>query len=280
MSVYSSPIPILGSALGMNFGGMLGWQEQHIGELNRNLFVVIQDKKESVSVRGRIVSYSVSNSAEWQNKFEGQDADGRYPMLAAIAQSGIWSDKLQMIDALQGRTLISSAQSIQVWTGLMPQEVSLEIEFRAFSNALLEVERPIQALLRMQAPILNKTFIDSAQKAIDNLNSDAGAVDKFVKEGTKEEKTTGETQKRDTVLGYTPNKISIDFLGKRFNNIDYRIENVTEAVDGLNIDRNGNRVHQIVSMTFGSSIGIMKDDVNTGSVNNLLKTFDDILSTF
>ncbi|MFT7880425.1 MAG: hypothetical protein ABXS91_08535 [Sulfurimonas sp.] len=231
-----------------------------MGELNQNLFVTFQDKSSGVMVRGRILSYSISDQAEWQNKFEGTDGDGKTPMLSAILQSGIFAENENVIAGLAGKTLITKAQSVQVWTGMQPQEITVEVEFRAFSNASIEVEQAIQALRKMNAPELKEHVLDATSKAINSM-----VLDKSL---SNEDKAR-ELSKTDA-LGDVPSDIAFSITQRRFN-ATYRIENISESVEELQIDRNGNRVYQVVSITLGSKAGIMKSDVKDGTAFSAIK---------
>lgn len=275
-SAVSTVSNLLGGVLG---GSVLGWQQAHMGELNPNLFVTFQDKKTGTFVRARIISYSVSNQAEWANKFEGSDADSKVPTISAILQSGIYSDKSDKLSHLAGKTLITKAQSVQVWTGLQPQEVSFELEFRAFTNASQEVEQPIQALIKMMSPQLNNNMLSNASALL------AGSfLDEILTTTDKANKIAGSISEKDAkLLGEVPSDISVSFLSKRFNST-YRIESMEESIDEIKIDRQGNRVYQIVSLTLGSTAGIMKSDVNDGSIagaiGQLGGAFSDALNQF
>ena len=231
----------------MGFGSSFGTQST-MG-LNENLYIVLQDKESGDSVRGRIVSYSISNQSEWANKFEGMDGDSRIPIMSALLQSGAYSDDIEILEALNAKTLITKAQSIQVWTGLLPQSISLEIEFRAFSDPVMEVEEPIQKLLKMMSPVLENTSI----KTIEKITS---KVKDMLKNGT----TADAIKKITEPFGDVPSEIAIAFFRKRFN-ATYRIESMEENVDEVRIDARGNRIYQVVSLTLGSTKGIVKDDV-------------------
>lgn len=272
--IFSNAVTLANNVLGTaNGGAVLGWQQIHMGELNPNLFVTFQDKKTGVMVRGRILSYAISDQAEWQNKFEGTDADGKTPTLSAILQSGIYSENDSLLLSLAGKTLITKAQSVQVWTGLQPQELSLEVEFRAFSNASIEVEQAIQALRKMNAPELKEHFLDTTSQVLNGLTLDEALSDE-----EKSKKISG-----TDALGDVPSDIAVSIVQKRFN-ATYRIENISESTEELQIDRSGNRIYQVVSITLGSKAGIMKTDVKDGTVMGALselgKAIDNKVSNF
>ncbi|WP_294958811.1 hypothetical protein [Sulfurovum sp.] len=251
MGIFDTAESALGTVNSvLNFGSALGVQG-NMG-LNPHLFVTLQDKVSGTSVKARIISYSISNQAEWANKFEGTDGDSKVPILSAILQSGMYSDKLDVLEALNSKTLITKAQSIQVWSGLQPQNISMELEFRAFSDPVTEVEAPIQELLKMMSPVLKNTSLDMAMstfEAVKGLLKNKGATAKQVHAAT------------DGKLGETPSKIAVSLFGKRFSGATYRIESMEESVDEVRIDSSGNRIYQVVSLSLGSSEGITKSDV-------------------
>ena len=245
MGVFDDAVGFVSSFV--SFGDALGVQDT--GGFNENLFIVLQDKESDTSVRGRIISYSISNQADWVNRFEGLDADSKMPILSALLQGGSYSDDIDVLKALTAKTLITQAQSIQIWTGFQPQSISLEIEFRAYTDPLVEVERPIQELLKMMSPKLKVTSLAVAGKAMSTVG-----------ELLKSKSSAGAVEKAVEAFGDTPSDIAITFFRKRFN-ATYRIESMEESVDEVKIDAFGNRIYQIVSLTLGSTMGIMKSDV-------------------
>ncbi|NOR58058.1 MAG: hypothetical protein GQ474_05995 [Sulfurimonas sp.] len=254
----------IGSLIGSVGGGaVLGWQQSDIGELNDALFVTLQDKKTNVTVKGRVISYSVSNQSEWANKFEGSDADSKAPRLSAILQSGVYSDHSGRLGALEGKTLINKAQTVQVWTGMQPQEISLEIEFRAFRNASQEVEQPIQALLKMMSPQLNDNVISATKALFSDLSLD-GVLSTFSSSDEKANTIAKGLEGSADKLGVIPSAIAISLFNKRFST-SYRLESLNENVDEIKVDRQGNRVYQVVSLSLGSTTGIMKSDIHDGT---------------
>jgi len=266
--IFGEAISIADSVSSM-FGEALGYQS--LQGLNENLFVTIQDIENGTSARGRIVSYSVSNQAEWANRFEGSSGDSRFPTITALLQSGelakeIGSDAFMK---LRSKTTITKAQSVQVWTGIQPQSIDLQIEFMAFTNAYTEVEAPIQELVRMQSPVLNDNVIQSAEKAFDTEQK------KAVEGGKTQDEINKETG--GGFFGTVPSKIAVSLFGKRFN-ATYRIESMEESVDEIKIDSAGNRIYQVVSLSLGSSAGIMKDDVKSSqslgsAINAMMRAF-------
>lgn len=240
----------------LGFGESYGWQSER--GLNPNLFVTLQDKVSGVSVRARIISYSVSNQAEWENKFEGTDGDSQYGKTTALLQNGSLADETgsETLKKLEGKTLITKAQSIQVWTGLQPQNITLELEFRAFNDAKTEVESPIQELTKMMSPVLNDNILHAVKSTTDKTKANTAEDTEQTQDGS--------------LLGTVPAKIAVSLFSKRFN-ATYRIESMDESIDEMRIDGAGNRVYQVVSLTLGSSVGLTKPDIQSPSSLGLSK---------
>lgn len=224
-----------------------GWEDNR--GLNNNLFAEISVKGggalSNKVVKGKIVSYSVSSSNTWESALEGKSADSSFGMTSAILQTGIAEALLTNGNPqYAGKTLVSMESSIQVWRGAEPLQVSLTIEFVAFKNAYEEVELPIQYLHRFISPLLKRgTFIQTLELS-------------------KEALAGGKLKNVDS-FGTVPFDINLDFMKNRFSAL-YVLESVNEDVDGVKIDKNGNRIRQAVSLSFKSKRAILdtKDDIH------------------
>jgi len=217
---------------------MLGWQSKHISGLSPSLFVIISASGESV--RAKIVSRGSTLTNNWANKFEGTDADSKSPTIAGILQSGVWADNISALKALEGKTLVTKAQTLQVWTGLQAQTLNLELEFIAMDNAKLEVEQAIRQLEYWASPKLHENTIETAKVALDAVRAGAKAS--------------------SSVFGDIPNFVTVDFMSKRYNAI-YVIDDITQQEDKIMVDKNGNRIKMTVSVTLKSKEGITKADI-------------------
>jgi len=248
-------------------GNAVGWT--NTGSLSPHLFATITDTESMDMVTGRIKSYSVSNENTWENVFEGMDADSMNPYLSGVIQSGDLSKTVgwESLQALQGKTLVTEAQSLQIWRGIQPQSISLELEFKAFHDAYKEVELPIQYLTKMQAPSLSQNKVAMLEEAKDKALEKLGLK-------TKEE-AEALLGKRDGILGDVPSFVTVDFLGKRFS-VDYVIESISEDIDIVRVDANGNRVKQVVNITLGSRSGVVKDRVRMNNLSSVLKQFNTV----
>ncbi|MEN9865418.1 MAG: hypothetical protein RL748_1008 [Pseudomonadota bacterium] len=143
-----------------------------------------QDSRRAVSVAQ---GYQVDNGLEvhapisdgnldmtlnWHSPFEGAGADAKAPALSAQLQSGALTPILQafqglfgvsnsnpaalsandFLESAFGRTGITKLNSTQVFNGMPAVRFSVTAHFRAFENAIDEVQAPIRALENWAVP--------------------------------------------------------------------------------------------------------------------------------
>lgn len=219
-----------------------GWQDNRISGLNDNLFAIIQsaDDKENL-VRAKIVTTSRELGNHYTSTFAGDGGDNKNSTVAGILQGGIWANEFESLKKFENRTLITKAQSLQIWTGFQGQSAPLELEFVAWSKdkAYDEVEGAIAMLEKWTSPQLNDSFVESAKNAIQNLMSGDSEVD-------------------DNVFGFTPVPLSISILSKRYDSL-YVIQGLSQSQSEMFIMDNGNRTKQTVSLSLVSRTGLSKD---------------------
>jgi len=185
-----------------------GWQSQDIQTLDPNLFALISSPNDDVMVRGLIVSKDLSQSNNYANKFEGTDADSKSPTVAGILQSGVWANEFEFLKKLEGKTLMTKAQTIQIFTGLDPLDLNLEIEFIAQRDTDLEVEKAIQQLEYWKAPLLKDNSFQTAKEVFDKVISGSGDY--------------------ESVFGEIPNEVNLSFMDKRYNTT-FIIESISSS---------------------------------------------------
>lgn len=121
---------------------VVGWQEPQRKGISPSHFVKISerdigaDKPTTTPIVARIKSYSIDNQANWVGKFEDDTIDNRYSWASAILQSGEYAQENKFLEKFKGRTLITKSSTVQVWSGQAPQNISLELEFRAFTDPI------------------------------------------------------------------------------------------------------------------------------------------------
>lgn len=103
----------------------------------------------------------------WQSPFENAGPESKAPALSAMLQSGALNATLQAISDLigvkvsgmdeamssvVGRTGITKLNSTQVFNGMPPVKITLTMHFRALSDPVKEVQRPIQQIEEWAVP--------------------------------------------------------------------------------------------------------------------------------
>jgi hypothetical protein len=225
----------------LHMATLWGWQYQDTNGLNDHLFAIISSKDDYENiVRGRVVNTSSSLQNEYSSVFSGTGADNRHTTVAGILQGGIWANEFESLKKFENRTLITKAQSLQIWTGFQSQQAPLSLEFIAFRDPKLEVEGAISILEKWCSPQLNESMVDTAKNAIQNL----------IKAGEPD----------DTVFGYTPTHLSISFFGRRYNSV-YVIDSISQSQDEIEIEGGGLRTRQIVELSLQSRMGLTKDEI-------------------
>ncbi len=219
----------------------IGWKDN--GTYSKHFFCEIASVgNPSDVVRGRIVSYSISSSNTFESALEGYSADGKFATTSALMQTGIIESIIGSSNPqLKGKTLVSLESSIQVWRGAEPLQVSLSLEFVAFQgkgSAYSQVDYPIQILHKMVSPFLNNSTALQALK-IDSKTFSEGVSNAVL-----------------SSMGRVPFDIILDFMSQRFKSL-YVLESVNEDTDNLQLDSNGNRVRQTVSLSFKSKRAIL-----------------------
>jgi hypothetical protein len=229
---------------------VLGYQYEHTRRYHPSLYVLISEINHSnhpnpspYIIRGRHITSSISNTSNWVNKFEDTNIDNQLSSTTALLQAGEYADKWKSLEKFKGRTLITKASTTQIWAGVAPQSISLTLEFRAFRNAQLEVERPIQELMRIFSPKLIKNQLQNTETLIKDLWD-----------------SNGSAEISKTALGYTPNPISVSILQKYYSMI-YFIESMNISKDRLMLDSNGDTIYQEVELTLGSRQAITKEEL-------------------
>lgn len=88
----------------------------------------------------------------------------------AVGEQGSISMAANGLQALTGRTSMSSFASTQVWQGNMPLKFSLNLIFIAQSNAQIEVMDPLQWLEDFASPDINKLLPGGGLPGIVSIN--------------------------------------------------------------------------------------------------------------
>ena len=221
-----------------------GWQDEDVQGLDSNLFVLFSspNDNEDVFVRGLILNKNKSQNNNYANKFEGTDADSKSPTIAGILQSGVWSNEINGLKELEGKTLITKAQTVQIFTGIEPISLDLEIEFIAQRDTFLEVENAIKQLEHWASPRLKNNSFETLKQTYDKIIKGTLVAD------YKE------------ILGDIPNEVNVSFMQKRYNTT-FIIESISESEEKIMLHKSGGRIRQKISLSLKSRTGITKNDL-------------------
>lgn len=115
--------------------------------------------EKSPIVKAPLTESNLEMGLSWQSPFEGAGADKAMPSLSAMLQSGAlqpWvSSGGKASDTLgkfEGRTGITKLNSTQVFAGMPPVKIQVMALFRAWRNAAIEVESPVNQLMQWALP--------------------------------------------------------------------------------------------------------------------------------
>lgn len=129
-------------------------------------------------VQAPITEASIEHSINWQSPFENVGADQRFSTLSALLQTGglaplgaLWDQIVKAVPdemkqslglgassgetalkGLEGKSSVTKLNSTQVFNGLPPMKVSMTAHFRAESDPIEEVERPLNQLIAWALP--------------------------------------------------------------------------------------------------------------------------------
>jgi uncharacterized protein YjbJ (UPF0337 family) len=138
----------------------------------------VADIQEFEGVYGALKEGSLEIQQNWQSPFENTGPETKAPALAGMLQSGslvpvlnalqaispfkdgaiadtlnAGSDKLKSVMRdLEGRTGITKLNSRQVFSGMPPLKLNFTLHFKAWHDALKEVEQPLTRLLEWVFP--------------------------------------------------------------------------------------------------------------------------------
>ncbi len=221
---------------------VLGWQNYY--NYSPHLFMDITSFGgiyENTTIRGLVKDHNVAHTQTWNSPLEGLSADNKYSTTAGILQAGEIEKLFRDNPLFKGRTLISLQQSTQVWQGAEPLSITATLLFKGYRLNTFEdeVENAIKALHLWASPELNAGVALSTLSAL-----------------------VGDTEQIQNISGEVPFDINVSFMNRSFNAV-YKIESVNENQETAKIHKNGNRIEQEVSVTFGSKRALSRNTAGT-----------------
>jgi len=121
-------------------------------------------KSGELEVIAPLTDANIELSLGWQSPFENASSDNVAPTLAAMVQSGEADQALQAVGLggdgfmhniaadFSGRTGITKLNSTQVFNGMPPVKISVSAVFRALTDPIAEVEKPLNQLIKWALP--------------------------------------------------------------------------------------------------------------------------------
>lgn len=214
-----------------------------------------------IEVHAPLVEPNLEVTLNWQSPFENMSPDQARPALAAMLQSGaiqpflhalmgdtdedgkppdlekaggILAKSSELAKRFEGRTGITKLNSTQVFSGMPPAKITLQLLFRAWRDPAEEVEAPFQQLMRWALP---------KQLSVD------GAITTFAK---------GErTPEKILMPSEAPRLMAMEYKRRRF--MPMVIESISEPL-GSPIDSSGTYTELLVNLTLASLTAIDGDD--------------------
>lgn len=149
----------------------------------RDDIVWVRDFSEP-EVRAPITDANGEITLNWMSSFENIGPDQKFSTLSALLQTGGFTATLEELQkrwpsmesldgaagavrTLDGKSNLTKLNSMQVFQGMPPVKFTMTAHFRAFENAVEEVERPMDKLIEWALPqkIASMGVLNSLAKA-------------------------------------------------------------------------------------------------------------------
>lgn len=117
-----------------------------------------------LTVKAPLMDVNIDVTQNWQSPFENV-GQSNFPTLQQLLQSGaalplaqIADDKLgtdlkRLVASVDGKSSVTKLNSIQVWSGAPPAKIQGTAVFRAWKDAVSEVENPVDQLMKWSLPV-------------------------------------------------------------------------------------------------------------------------------
>ncbi len=191
------------------------------------------------TVRAPLSEAQLDVTLNWQSPFENMTLDAKAPAITAMFQNGmadsalnsmrkVFGDSEGMVSQFEGLTGITKLNSTQIFYGMPPIKIQCTAIFRAWADAMWEVEEPFNQLMEWALPkALADNFASPAEGANILLPSKA------------------------------PTPIAMLYKGRTFKPLV--IEQISQPLASP-IDKDGKFMQLIVPMTLCSLTAIDRED--------------------
>jgi len=125
-------------------------------------------QNENITVQAPIIDGNLDIALNWQSPFESLSIEAKSPLLFALLQSGALLPVVDVtkglvddstiqktkssLDKFGGRTGLTKLNSTQVFSGSAGAKIQITVLFRAYRNAVTEVEIPFNQLMAWALP--------------------------------------------------------------------------------------------------------------------------------
>lgn len=130
-----------------------------------NLFRWVRDPSSNL-VQAPLTDSSMQVELQWNGPFDNAGVDAKAPALMSLLQNGgiqQYSDSAlgnggvnqklkEGLSQFEGRTGVTKLNSTQVFTGMSPLKITCTAHFRAWNDAVTEVERAVDQLYEWALP--------------------------------------------------------------------------------------------------------------------------------
>jgi len=119
------------------------------------------------TVRAPLSEAQLDVTLNWQSPFENMNVDAKAPAITGLLQANVLSQAAQAIKEstnsliniegevakFEGRTGITKLNSTQIFYGMPPVKIQCTAVFRAWADAMWEVEDPFNQLMEWALPV-------------------------------------------------------------------------------------------------------------------------------
>ena len=216
-----------------------------------------EEKNDGQHVRAPLSEAQLDVSLNWQSPFENMNLDSKAPAITGLMQGGAFMDAAKnmkdaggggavegMVGMFEGRTGITKLNSTQIFYGMPPVKIQCTAVFRAYADAMSEVEEPFNQLMSWALPV--ELAKDMGSGIADAYRSVAGGNG-----------MSGQQAINVVLPSSAPTPIAMLYKGRTFKPLV--IEQISQPLASP-IDKDGQFMQLVVPMTLCSLTAIDRKD--------------------
>lgn len=218
-----------------NIGSALSKIHNTLTGVNPNLIAKITAPKIG-TVEALVLDSNLSQESTWSTPFENSNPENRLPSLLGSLQSGVasetaktlgWQNLSEALEKAGGRSSFTKINSTQIYVSSQSAQIQMTLLFSAWSDARIEVEKPLGLLHQMSTPVEL-----SDKTTVQNILSDTG-------EG-------GGIDLHTFLPSLIPPKLTLKYGGRTYK--DLILQSFSRPLSG-NMDKHGNLMQAEVQIT-------------------------------